>query len=75
MEVHFGCALSTIDFEFCGVSMKGSVVNVRAEELRSFNSIRLQNAVLCAECDVVSDSPHVVVWFVEAVPYSTSRGC
>jgi hypothetical protein len=50
--------LSTIDFRYCGVSMKGSVVNMRAEELRSLNSIRLQNAVLCAECDVVSDSPH-----------------
>ncbi len=51
--------LSTIDFEFCGVrSMKGSVVNMSAEEPRSLNSICLQNAVLCAECDVVSDSPH-----------------
>ena len=38
--------------------MKGSVVNMRAEELRPLNSISLQNAVLCAECDVVSDSPH-----------------
>jgi hypothetical protein len=40
------------------VSMKSSVVNMRAEELRPLNSISLQNAVLCAECDVVSDSPH-----------------
>jgi hypothetical protein len=38
--------------------MNNSVVNVRAEELRPLNSISLQNAVLCAECDVVSDSPH-----------------
>jgi hypothetical protein len=38
--------------------MKGPLVNVRAEELRPLNSISLQNAVLCAECDVVSDSPH-----------------
>jgi hypothetical protein len=34
------------------------VVNICAEELRPLNSISLQNAVLCAECDVVSDSPH-----------------
>jgi len=25
---------------------------------RVFNAVALQNAVLCAECDVVSDSPH-----------------
>jgi hypothetical protein len=25
---------------------------------RTFNAITLENAVLCAECDVVSDSPH-----------------
>jgi hypothetical protein len=42
----------------CEVSMKSSMVNMRAEELRSLNSISLQNAVLCAECDFVSDSPH-----------------
>ena len=44
--------------ELSGVSMKGSVMNMRGEELRPLNSISLQNAVLCAECDVVSDSPH-----------------
>jgi hypothetical protein len=42
----------------CGVSMNSSVVNMRAEEHRPLNSISLQHAVLCAECDVVSDSPH-----------------
>jgi hypothetical protein len=42
----------------CEVSMNGSVVNMRAEEFRPLNSISLQNAVLCADCDVVSDSPH-----------------
>jgi hypothetical protein len=40
------------------VSMNGSVVNMRADELRPLNSISLQNAVLCTDCDVVSDSPH-----------------
>ena len=25
---------------------------------RVLNAVALQNAVLCAECDVVSDSPH-----------------
>jgi hypothetical protein len=38
--------------------MNSSVVSMRAEEFRPLNSISLQNAVLCAECDVVSDSPH-----------------
>ena len=38
--------------------MNSSAVNLRSEELRPFNSISLRNAVLCAECDVVSDSPH-----------------
>jgi hypothetical protein len=42
----------------CGVGMNGSAVNPRSEELRPLNSISLQNAVLCAECDFVSDSPH-----------------
>ena len=42
----------------CEVSMNSSVVNMRAEEFRPLNSISLQNAVLCAECDFVSDSPH-----------------
>src|ERR1700732_3595804 len=50
--------LSTIDLESGGVSMKGSVVKVRAEHDRPLNSISLRNAVLCADCDVVSDSPH-----------------
>jgi hypothetical protein len=34
------------------------VVNMFVEKARPLNSISLQNAVLCAECDVVSDSPH-----------------
>lgn len=34
------------------------MVNIRAEQVRPLNSISLQNAVLCADCDVVSDSPH-----------------
>ena len=38
--------------------MNGSVANIRAEKGRPLNSILLQNAVLCAECDVVSDSPN-----------------
>src|SRR6202041_335436 len=53
-----GCRLGTIGFESCGVGMKGSVVNICSEKDRPLNSISLQNAVLCADCDVVSDSPH-----------------
>jgi hypothetical protein len=38
--------------------MKGSEMQ-RAPEHRHFlNAVALQNAVLCAECEVVSDSPH-----------------
>jgi hypothetical protein len=38
--------------------MNGSVTNICVERDRPLNSISLQNAVLCADCDVVSDSPH-----------------
>jgi hypothetical protein len=38
--------------------MRGSVVNIGAERVRPLNAISLKNAVLCADCDVVSDSPH-----------------
>ena len=38
--------------------MRDSVVESAAERGRVLNAVALQNAVLCAECDVVSDSPH-----------------
>ncbi len=38
--------------------MKGSGVVGFGERARVLNAVPLQNAVLCAECDVVSDSPH-----------------
>jgi len=38
--------------------MKGSYVDGASQAGRSLNAVALQNAVLCAECDVVSDSPH-----------------
>jgi hypothetical protein len=34
------------------------VVESAPERARVLNAVALQNAVLCAECDVVSDSPH-----------------
>ena len=37
--------------------MKG-YVDGTSQVRRSFNAVALQSAVLCAECDVVSDSPH-----------------
>jgi hypothetical protein len=40
---------------------RGSVMNGvddGPERGRCLNAVALQNAVLCAECDVVSDSPH-----------------
>jgi len=38
--------------------MKGSCVDGTSRVSRGLNAVALQNAVLCAECDVVSDSPH-----------------
>ena len=38
--------------------MSGSYVMGSRERTRVLNAVPLQNAVLCAECDVVSDSPH-----------------
>jgi hypothetical protein len=38
--------------------MKGSYVDGAAQAGRCLNAVALRNAVLCAECDVVSDSPH-----------------
>src|SRR5258708_39618063 len=38
--------------------MKGSQVDGPFQPGRSLNAVALQKAVLCAECDVVSDSPH-----------------
>ena len=40
--------------------MNGSGVVGPRERARVLNAVPLQNAVLCAECDVVSDSPHDV---------------
>lgn len=38
--------------------MRGAVVESAPPRGRVLNAVALQNAVLCAECDVVSDSPH-----------------
>ena len=38
--------------------MKGSYEDGTSRVSRGLNAVALQNAVLCAECDVVSDSPH-----------------
>lgn len=38
--------------------MNGSDVEGSGERNRVLNAVPLNNAVLCAECDVVSDSPH-----------------
>jgi hypothetical protein len=40
--------------------MNGSDVVGSRERTRVLNAVPLQNAVLCAECNVVSDSPHDV---------------
>ena len=37
--------------------MKGSGLDGTSQGGRCLNAVSLQNAVLCAECDVVSDSP------------------
>ena len=38
--------------------MNGSGTAGSVQRSRALNAVPLQNAVLCAECDVVSDSPH-----------------
>jgi hypothetical protein len=38
--------------------MSGPVGGSSVQRSRSLNAVPLENAVLCAECDVVSDSPH-----------------
>jgi hypothetical protein len=38
--------------------MNGSRVDGPFQGGRNLNAVALKNAVLCAECDVVSDSPH-----------------
>jgi hypothetical protein len=38
--------------------MKESESYSALERGQALNAVALQNAVLCAECDVVSDSPH-----------------
>jgi hypothetical protein len=40
--------------------MKGASIVVPPSRSQALNAVPLQNAVLCAECDVVSDSPHDV---------------
>jgi len=40
--------------------MRDPVVESTSERKRVLNAVALQNAVLCAECDVVSDSPRDV---------------
>jgi len=40
--------------------MKVSGIEGSLARSRILNAVPLQNAVLCAECDVVSDSPHDV---------------
>ena len=41
-----------------GSVMKSTYVGGAAQAGRCLNAVALQNAVLCAECDVVSDSPN-----------------
>jgi hypothetical protein len=38
--------------------MEGPYVDGTYQVGQGLNAVALQNAILCAECDVVSDSPH-----------------
>jgi len=51
--------------------MKDLGVESVPEKGRALNAVALQNAVLCAECDIVSDSPMISVWSAGAVRFST----
>jgi hypothetical protein len=49
--------LNAVKLIFRGSVMKGPEM----EGARFLNAVALQNAVLCAECDVISDSPMIFV--------------
>ena len=42
--------------------MKDSYADGTSQVGQGLNAVTLQNAVLCAECDVVSDSPKIGNW-------------
>jgi hypothetical protein len=44
--------------------MSGPLGECSAQRSRGFNAVQLENAVLCAECDVVSDSRMTSAWCV-----------
>ena len=46
--------------------MNDSHVESSSQVGRPLNAVALENAVLCAECDVVSDSPHDTAWSAAA---------
>jgi hypothetical protein len=53
--------LAMLRFAEVSTSLSGPKIRPdkdQADKGRPLNSISLQNAVLCADCDVVSDSPH-----------------
>jgi hypothetical protein len=52
--------------------MRNSMVASAPERARVLNAAALQNAVLCAECEVVSDSRTISAWFAATVRCSTS---
>jgi len=54
--------------------MKDPYVEGASQVGRRFNAVPLQNAVLCAGCDVVSDSPHDA-WSAAAARYLASPAC
>ncbi len=51
--------------------MKGSEMDGAPERGRVLNAVALQNAVLCAECDVVSDSSTTYAWYAGVARFST----
>jgi hypothetical protein len=55
------------------VSMNGSVVNMRAEELRPLNSISLRTQCYALNAMSSATACMITVWFAEGASYSTSR--
>jgi hypothetical protein len=63
--------LNAVKIIFRGSVMKGSEMDGAPERGRVLNAVALQNAVLCAECDVVSDSPTTYAWYAGVARFST----
>ena len=55
--IAFSARIPALSWNFLHLIMKKAVA-MDASEKTDINAVYLQNAVLCADCEVISDSPH-----------------